>query len=160
MDGPPSLDVSPRRIGQQHREKNQQHEYRRRRTATEQAALEHEVVDDKGRQLGRYSRAAIGERAYEIEGRNGELQLDDDDGNGDRPKRRQNDAPVHPDRARPVDLRRLDKVGVDGPKTGKEERHGEARGLPDRSDDNGPDGHVAVDQPVEPEGGPAEVMDE
>src|SRR6266480_6132825 len=120
MGGPPSLEISPRRVRQQHRKKNQQHEYSRRRTTTEQAALEHQVVDDESRQLGRDSRAAVGKRADEVEGRNGELQLDDDNGDGDRPKRRQNDAPVHSDRSSAVDLRGLDKVGVDGPEAGEE----------------------------------------
>jgi hypothetical protein len=160
MGGPPSLDILPRRIGQQHRQKNEQHEHGGRRSSSEQAALEHQVIDDKRWKLRRDSRPAIGERADEVEGRNGELQLDDDGSYDDRPKRRQNDAPVHSDRSGAVDLRGLDQVGIDGPKAGEEERHGEARGLPDRSDNDRPDCHVTVDQPVEPEGSPAEVVDE
>src|SRR5262245_17009752 len=160
MGGLPALEISPRRIGQQHSKKDQQHENRCCRTAREQAALEHEVVDDQRGELGGDSGTSAGKRPDEIEGGDGELQLDYDHSHCDRPKRGKNDAPVHAYRPGAIDLCGLDEIGVDRAETGKEERHGEARGLPDRGDDNGPDRHIAVDQPVEPEGGPAKPVDE
>ena len=42
----------------------------------ELAALEHQVVDDEGRQLGGDARTAAGQRADEVEGLDGELQQD------------------------------------------------------------------------------------
>src|SRR5215831_17306444 len=160
MGGLPALEISPRRIGQQHSKKDQQHENRCCRTAREQSTLEHEVVDDQRGELGGDSGTSAGKRPDEIEGGDGELQLDYDHSHCDRPKRGKNDAPVHAYRPGAIDLCGLDEIGVDRAETGKEERHGEARGLPDRGDDNCPDRHIAVDQPVEPEGGPAKPVDE
>src|SRR5262245_2486370 len=126
MGGLPTLNISPSCIWQQDREKDQQHENRRRRTTRKQAALEHEVVDDEGGKLSRDSRTSTGKRADEIEGGDGELQLDHDHRHCNRPKRGKNDAAVHAYRSGAVDLRSLDKVGVDGAQAGKEKRHGES----------------------------------
>ena len=75
-------------------EKDQQHENRCRRTAREKTALEHEVVDDEGRQQSGDPRSPTGKRTDEIEGGDSELQLDHDNGHCDRPKLGKYDAPV------------------------------------------------------------------
>src|SRR5262249_51754320 len=160
MGGLPALEVSPRGIPQQDSKKDQQHEKRRTRTAREQAALEHEVVNDERGQLSGDAGATTGKRTDEIEGGDSKLQLDYDNGYSDRPKRGKNDTPVHAYRSGAIDLCGLDEVGVDRAEAGKEERHGEARGLPDRGDNHGPDRHISVDQPIEAEGGPAKPVDE
>src|SRR5262245_8822832 len=121
----PTLKISPSCIWQQDGEKDQQHENRCRRAARKQAALEHEVVDDESGQLSGDARPSTGKRADEVEGGDGELQLDHDNGHCDRPKRGKNDTAVHAYRSGAVDLRSLDEVAVDGAEAGKEERHGE-----------------------------------
>src|SRR5262245_20036107 len=98
MGGLPTLEIPPRRIRQQYGQKDQQYENRRRRTAREQSALEHEVVDNEGGQLRGDAGAPTRQRADEIESGDGELQLDDDNGHRDRPKRGENDTPIHTDR--------------------------------------------------------------
>ena len=76
----------------------------------------------------------------------------DDEGRQERgPQEGDDDPPVELPVRSPVDLRSLEDFVVDAAQTGEEHRHHEARGLPDRRDDDGVDRHVAVLDPVEGE---------
>ena len=134
---------------QEHQQRDQQHHHRRGRGVAEVLLLAERVDDEVGRHPGRLARPAVRHRQDDVVGLDDAERQQDGAGQEGELHHRDDDLDIEPPEADAVEPGGGPDLGIDRLQPGDHQRHVEARGLPDRGEDDRVHRGVALGEPVE-----------